>query len=128
IRVLGAALGGLVGIVLVTTDALLFRDVPRAGALVTAWLVAWCVPRLSLSPSVTVVPALRLVRGVQNLSTAEFVTAVVGLLLGLLMGLLLGSPLSAFGCPLGTWLPIGAHVFLGLGMVGPTLPKRHDLL
>ena len=76
----------------------------------------------------TVVPALRLVRGVQDLSTAEFVTAVVGLLLGLLMGLLLGSPLSAFEGPLGTWLPIGVSVFLGLGMVGLTVAKREDLL
>jgi uncharacterized protein YacL len=77
---------------------------------------------------VTVVPALRLVRGVQDLSTAEFVTAVVGLLLGLLMGLLLGSPLSAFDAPLGTWLPIGVSLFLGLGMVGLTVAKRQDLL
>jgi uncharacterized protein YacL len=128
IRVLGAALGGLVGIVLVTTDALTFRDVPGAGALITGWIVAWSVLGFSLLPYVTVVPALRLVRGVQDLSTAEFVTAVVGLLLGLLMGLLLGSPLSAFEGPLGTWLPIGVSVFLGLGMVGLTVAKRQDLL
>jgi len=128
IRVLGAALGGLVGIVLVTTDALTFRDVPGAGALITGWIVAWSVLGFSLLPYVTVVPALRLVRGVQDLSTAEFVTAVVGLLLGLLMGLLLGSPLSAFDGPLGTWLPIGVSVFLGLGMVGLTVAKRQDLL
>jgi uncharacterized protein YacL len=128
IRVLGAALGGLVGIVLVTTDALTFRDVPGAGALITAWIAAWSVLGFSLLPYVTVVPALRLVRGVQDLSTAEFVTAVVGLLLGLLMGLLLGSPLSAFDDPLGTWLPIGVSVFLGLGMVGLTVAKRQDLL
>ena len=128
IRVLGAALGGLVGIVLVTTDTLTFRDVPGAGALVIAWIVAWSVLGFSLLPYVTVVPALRLVRGVQDLSTAEFVTAVVGLLLGLLMGLLLGSPLSAFEGALGTWLPIGVSVFLGLGMVGLTVAKRQDLL
>jgi uncharacterized protein YacL len=128
IRVLGAALGGLVGIVLVTTDTLTFRDVPGAGALITAWIVSWSVLGFSLLPYVTVVPALRLVRGVQDLSTAEFVTAVVGLLLGLLMGLLLGSPLSAFEAPLGTWLPIGVSIFLGLGMVGLTVAKRQDLL
>jgi uncharacterized protein YacL len=128
IRVLGAALGGLVGIVLVTTDVLRFGDVPGAGALITAWIAAWSVLGFSLLPYVTVVPALRLVRGVQDLSTAEFVTAVVGLLLGLLMGLLLGSPLSAFDYPLGTWLPIGVSVFLGLGMVGLTVAKRQDLL
>jgi uncharacterized protein YacL len=128
IRVLGAALGGLVGIVLVTTDVLRFGDVPGAGALIIAWIAAWSVLGFSLLPYVTVVPALRLVRGVQDLSTAEFVTAVIGLLLGLLMGLLLGSPLSAFDDPLGTWLPIGVSVFLGLGMVGLTVAKRQDLL
>ena len=46
-------------------------------------------------PYLTVVPAAWLIRRVEALSTAEFVTAVIGLLLGLLMGLLLGLPLSA---------------------------------
>jgi len=128
IRVLGAALGGLVGIVIVTTDALLFKDVPGAGAVIVAWLVAWSVLGFSVLPYLTVVPALRVVRGVQQLSTAEFVTAVLGLLIGLLMGLLLGSPLSAFDPPLGTWLPLGVSIFLGLGMVGLTVAKREDLL
>ena len=41
IRVLGAALGGLVGIVLVTSDNQLFRDVPGAAAIIVAWGVAW---------------------------------------------------------------------------------------
>ena len=128
IRVLGAALGGLVGIVIVTSDETLFRDVPGASALIVAWLIAWSVLGFTLLPYLTVVPALRLVRGVQELSTAEFVTAVVGLLLGLLMGLLLGSPLSGFEGPLGTWLPLGVSLFLGLGMVGLTVAKRQDLL
>ncbi len=128
IRVLGAALGGLIGIVLVTSDTALFRDQPGASALIFAWVIAWVTLGFSLLPYLTVVPALRVVRGVQELSTAEFVTAVVGLLLGLLMGLLLGSPLSAFDDPLGTWLPIGVSLFLGLGMVGLTVAKRQDLL
>ena len=128
IRILGAALGGLVGIVLVTSDASRFSDVPGAGAIIVAWLIAWAVLGFSVLPYLTVVPALRVVRGVQALSTAEFVTAVIGLLLGLLMGLLLGSPLSAFPPPLGTWMPIGVSIFLGLGMVGLTVAKRQDLL
>ncbi|MBI2777157.1 MAG: PIN domain nuclease [Chloroflexi bacterium] len=128
IRVLGAALGGLVGIVIVTADAALFRDVPGAGAVIVAWVIAWSVLGFSLLPYLTIVPALRVVRGVQQLSTAEFVTAVIGLLLGLLMGLLLGSPLSAFEGPLGTWLPIAVSLFLGLGMVGLTVAKRQDLM
>ena len=128
IRILGATLGGLIGIVVVMTRPDAFRDVPGAGAVIVAWLIAWTVLGFSLLPYLTVVPAARVLRGVQEMSTAEFVTAVIGLLLGLLMGLLLGSPLSAFPGQLGLWLPIGVSVFLGLGMVGLSVAKRHDLL
>ena len=48
----------------------------------------------AILPYLTVVPATWLIRRVEALSTAEFVTAVVGLMLGLLMGLLLGFPLA----------------------------------
>jgi uncharacterized protein YacL len=54
-------------------------------------------------PYLSVVPAGWLIRQVEALSTAEFVTAVAGLLLGLLMGLLLGLPVQL--APFGTWLP-----------------------
>ena len=128
IRILGAALGGLIGIVVLTTQPDAFRDAPGAGVVIIAWLIAWSVLGFSVLPYLTVVPAARLVRGVQELSTAEFVTAVIGLLLGLLMGLLLGSPLAAFPEPLGLWLPIGVSLFLGLGMVGLSVAKRQDLL
>ena len=128
IRVLGAALGGLIGIIVVTVQPEPFRDAPGSGAVVVAWLIAWTVVGFSVAPYLTVVPAARVVRGVQEMSTAEFVTAVLGLLLGLLMGLLLGSPLSAFPAPLGLWLPLGTSLFLGLGMVGLTVAKRQDLL
>ena len=47
-------------------------------------------------------PATWLIRRVEELSTAEFVTAVIGLLIGLLMGLLLGLPLSAISPTVGT--------------------------
>ena len=128
IRVLGAALGGLIGIVVVTSDPSLFSEVPGAGAVILGWIVAWTVLGFSILPYLTVVPAARLIRSVQEMSTAEFVTSVAGLLLGLLMGLLLGSPLSAFDKPWGIWLPLGVSVFLGLGMVGLTVAKRADLL
>jgi len=75
-----------------------------------------------------VVPAVWLVRRVEELSTAEFVTAVAGLLIGLLMGVLLGFPLSAFDEPFGRVLPLGVSLFLGLGMVGLTVAKRKDLV
>jgi uncharacterized protein YacL len=79
-------------------------------------------------PYVTVVPAARTVRWVQDLPTAEFVTAVVGLVIGLLMGLLLGFPLAAFPPPLGTWLPLAVSLVLAFGMAGLTIAKRHDLI
>ena len=94
IRVLGAALGGLVGLALAAVGGGLFSDSDYAGALLAAWVVAWIVVGFSILPYLTVVPASGSSRRVEELSTAEFVTAVVGLLLGLLMGLLLGFPLS----------------------------------
>ena len=127
IRVMGAAIGGLVGIVLVATQPS-FDDAPSGGGLIAAWVVAWVVVGFAILPYLTVVPAGRLVRGAQALSTAEFVTAVAGLLIGLLMGLLLGTPLAQIDGPLGTWLPLGVSLFLGLGMLGLTVAKRADLI
>jgi uncharacterized protein YacL len=106
----------------------MFRDVEFAGAFLAAWVVAWTVVGFAVLPYLSVVPAGWLIRQVEALSTAEFVTAVAGLLLGLLMGLLLGLPLSQLAPPFGTWLPLGVSIFLGLGMVGLTVAKRRDLL
>jgi uncharacterized protein YacL len=106
----------------------MFRDVDFAGAFLAAWVVAWTVVGFAVLPYLSVVPAGWLIRQVEALSTAEFVTAVAGLLLGLLMGLLLGLPLSQLDAPFGTWLPLGVSIFLGLGMVGLTVAKRRDLL
>jgi uncharacterized protein YacL len=135
IRLLGAAIGGLTGLALARPAGLLFVtadgefNVTASGALFLApWLVAWVVVGFALLPYLTVVPAIRIFRAVQDLSTAEFVTAVVGLILGLLMGLLLGFPLSGLPEPFGTWLPLAVSLFLGLGMVGLTVAKREDLL
>jgi uncharacterized protein YacL len=131
IRVLGAALGGLVGLALAAVQVdgrQLFTDVPYSGAFLAAWVVAWIVVGFAILPYLTVVPALWLVRQVEALSTAEFVAAVIGLLIGLLMGLLLGLPLSNFDPPLGTWLPLGVSLLFGLGMLGLTVAKRADLL
>ena len=128
IRLLGAALGSVVGLALASTGEGLFRDAGYAGALLATWVVAWIVVGFAVLPYLTVVPATWLIKQVEALSTAEFVTAVVGLLLGLLMGLLLGLPLSQLAPPFGTWLPLGVSIFLGLGMVGLTVAKRRDLL
>ena len=128
IRLLGAALGLLIGLSFVAGGTGIFGQGAYAGALIAVWLVAWLVVGFAVLPYLTVVPAAWLVRWVQDLSTAEFVTAVFGLLIGLLMGLLLGFPLSGFPPPLGTWLPLGVSITLGLGMAGLTVAKRHDLL
>ena len=112
IRVLGAALGGLVGLVLAGAGGGLFADSDYAGALLAGWVVAWVIVGFAILPYLTVVPAMWLIRRVEELSTAEFVAAVVGLLLGLLMGLLLGFPLSQLNEPFGTWLPLGVSIFL----------------
>ena len=127
IRLLGAAIGGLVGLAF-ATSARLAEQSSLGGWLLVAWVVAWIVVGFALLPYLTVVPAGWLLRGIEKLSTAEFVTAVAGLLIGLLMGLLLGLPLSAFPDPHGTLLPLGVSLFLGLGMLGLTVAKRQDLL
>jgi uncharacterized protein YacL len=135
IRLLGAALGGLTGLGLARPAGLLVVSadgefsLTASGALfLVPWLIAWVVVGFALLPYLTVIPAAKLFRGVQELSTAEFVTAVIGLILGLLMGLLLGFPLSGLPEPWGTWLPLGVSLSLGLGMVGLTVAKREDLL
>jgi uncharacterized protein YacL len=127
VRLIGAALGLLIGLSFLVGGAIFGEGAP-AGFLNVAWLVAWVVVGFAVVPYLTIVPAAWLVRWVQELSTAEFVTAVVGLVIGLLMGLLLGIPLAAFPPPLGTWLPIGVSLALGLGMAGLTIAKRHDLI
>lgn len=128
IRFLGAALGGLTGIILVIAQLAVFQPAPGAPLLVAAWVLAWIVLGFTLLPYLTVIPALAALRAVQELSTAEFVTAIIGLFLGLLLGLLLGLPLSALPSPIGTVAPLGISLFLGLAMVGLTVAKRHDLI
>jgi uncharacterized protein YacL len=131
IRVLGAALGGLVGLALASIEVegrQLFSGAAYGGAFLAAWVIAWVVVGFAILPYLTVVPARWLLRQVEDLSTAEFVAAVIGLLIGLLMGLLLGLPLSNFEPPLGTWLPLGVSLLFGLGMLGLTVAKRADLL
>jgi uncharacterized protein YacL len=128
IRVLGAALGGAIGLVLASSGGGLFAGRDYSGAYLAAWVVSWVVVGFAILPYLTVVPAQWLLRRVEELSTAEFVAAVIGLLLGLLMGLLLGIPLSGLADPWGQLLPLGVSVFLGLGMLGLVVAKRKDLL
>ena len=128
IRLLGAALGGIIGIALATMLPGTFADNPYAVGYLAVWVTAWIVVGFATLPYLTVVPAGWLIQRVEELSTAEFVTAVVGLLVGLLMGLLLGIPLARLGPPLGDWLPLAVSIILGLGMLGLTVAKREDLV
>ncbi len=128
IRLLGAALGGVIGLVLAGSGDGLFADASYSGFLLAAWVVAWIDVGFAILPYLTFVPAMWLISRVEDLSTAEFVTAVIGLTLGLLMGLLLGVPLANLGPPWGDALPLGVSLFLGLGMLGLTVAKRRDLI
>ena len=128
IRVLGAALGAFVGLGLAAIGTGLFTEGPYGGFLLAAWTVAWLIVGFGVLPYLTIVPAGWLIQRVQELSTAEFLAAILGLLVGLLLGLLLGLPLSNIEGSLGTWLPLGVSLFLGLGMMGLTVAKRFDLI
>jgi uncharacterized protein YacL len=102
--------------------------VTYAGFILAAWTIAWMIVGFAVFPYLTVVPASWLIKRVQDMSTAEFVAAVLGLFVGLLLGLLLSLPLAQIEGPLGTWLPLGISLFLGLGMMGLTVAKRFDLI
>jgi uncharacterized protein YacL len=128
IRILGAALGAFVGLGLAAVGNGLFAGADYAGFILAAWTISWMIVGFAVLPYLTVVPATWLVRRVQELSTAEFVAAIVGLFVGLVLGLLLSLPLAQIQGPLGTWLPLGISLFLGLGMMGLTVAKRFDLI
>jgi uncharacterized protein YacL len=128
VRLLGAALGALVGLGFVLTDQSPFERTGSAGILVLIWICAWVAVGALLLPYLTVVPADRLIRGVRSMSTAEFVASIAGLVIGLLIALLLGLPLSVLPEPFGRYLPIGVSICFGLGMVGLTVAKREDLV
>src|SRR5207247_26361 len=68
IRVLGAALGGIIGLALATPSPGLFSTEPYGGAYLAAWVIAWVVVGFGIFPYLTVVPAIRLIRWVQELS------------------------------------------------------------
>lgn len=127
IRMLGASLGVVTAIALASGMSGFGSD-PGAWFFLLVWVIAWGVVGFVVLPSITIDPAGAILRAVLSLSSGEFVTAVVGMLTGLLMGFLLGLPLSALPEPYGTLVPIGVSVVFGLGMLGATVAKRHDLM
>lgn len=126
IRVLGGAIGSLVGLTL-ADGARLFSDSAMPALFVLAWVVAWTVVGFLILPYLTVVPAVRIVRAVQTLSTDEFVAGIFGLIVGLVIGVLLGLPMASLPDPFGAWLPFATTLICGLGMTGLTAAKRTDL-
>ncbi len=128
IRLLGGALGVILGITLAGLSDTLSDPSTEGRVLLLAWALAWGVVGFSIMPYITVTPARWLMRAVTDMSTDEFVAAVVGLILGLLMGFLLGLPLTSLEMPMGILLPVGISIVMALGMMGLTVAKRHDLL
>ena len=102
-------------------------NTPVGWILLVAWIAAWFVIGFSILPYITVLPARWLIKRVGELSTGEFVSAVGGLVVGLLIGLLLGLPMANLPDPYNWLAPITTVIATGLGMMGLTVAKRHDL-
>jgi len=129
VRLFGGALGLLIAVVLTGGAGIPPLDLTSIAGIVllVAWLVAWFVIGFSILPYITFLPARWLIRRVLDLSTDEFVSAVGGLIVGLVIGLLLGIPMGNLPEPYNWILPIGTVIVTGLGMMGLTVAKRHDL-
>jgi uncharacterized protein YacL len=130
IRLLGGALGVILAIALMgldVTSSTLLEPSLEGRFMLLAWIAAWGVVGFVIAPYLTIVPARWILRAVTDMSTDEFVAAVLGLLVGLLMGFLLGLPLTSLPDPAGWLMPIGVSVVLALGMMGLTVAKRDDL-
>lgn len=129
VRLFGGALGLLIAVVLTSAVGIPAFDVTTVGGilLLAGWLVAWFVIGFSILPYVTFMPARWLIKRVLDLSTGEFVSAVAGLTVGLFIGLLIALPMINLPDPYGWILPLGTVIVTGLGMMGLTVAKRHDL-
>ena len=130
IRLLGGALGVILAMNIVGFEVgsnPVLQPSVEGRLLLLAWIAAWGVVGFVIAPYLTVVPARWILRAVTDMSTDEFVAAIVGLLIGLLMGFLLGLPLTSLPSPAGLLLPVGVSIVLALGMMGLTVAKRHDL-
>ncbi len=127
VRLLGGALGVILAIALAGFSETLSDGSTGGSLLLLAWILAWAAVGFAIMPYITITPAHWLMRAVTDMSTDEFVAAVVGLVLGLLMGFLLGLPLTSLPAPAGLLMPIGVSIVLALGMMGLTVAKRQDL-
>jgi uncharacterized protein YacL len=128
VRLLGGALGVILAITLAGLSDSLLDQSTEGRLMLFTWIVAWAVVGFAIMPYITITPARWLMRAVTDMSTDEFVAAVVGLIVGLLMGFLLGLPLTTLPAPFGVLMPIGVSIVLALGMMGLTVAKRRDLM
>jgi uncharacterized protein YacL len=128
IRLLGASVGALIGLGFILAQGSPFEKTGSPGVVMVIWIVAWISVGALLLPYLTVVPAMKVVHVVREMSTAEFISAVAGLVVGLLIALLLGLPLASLPEPYGRYLPLGVSICFGLGMVGLTVAKHEDLI
>jgi uncharacterized protein YacL len=129
VRLFGGALGALIAIVLAGGAHVPSLDLSSIGAVVmlVLWIAAWVVIGFSILPYITVLPARWLIGRVMTLTAGEFISAAGGLVVGLLIGVLVGLPMANLPDPYGWLLPIGTVAVTGLGMMGLTVAKRHDL-
>jgi uncharacterized protein YacL len=129
VRLFGGGLGIVVAVALAAGGSLPPFDLESVGGLLllVGWLVAWFVIGFSILPYITFVPARTLIKRVLALSTGEFVSAITGLIVGLIIGLLLGLPMANLPEPYRWVFPLGTVIVTGLGMMGLTVAKRHDL-
>ncbi|HEY8135086.1 MAG TPA: PIN domain-containing protein [Candidatus Limnocylindrales bacterium] len=129
IRLFGGALGALIAVVLAGGARIPPLDLSSIGGVVllVLWVAAWAVIGFSILPYVTVLPARWLIGRVMTLTAGEFVSAAAGLVAGLVIGALIGLPMANLPEPYRWVLPIGTVVVTGLGMMGLTVAKRHDL-
>jgi uncharacterized protein YacL len=129
VRLFGGALGALIAIVLAGGAHIPPLDLSSIGAavLLVLWVAAWFVIGFSILPHITVVPARWLIGRVMTLTAGEFMSAAGGLIVGLFIGALIGLPMANLPEPFRWLLPIGTVAVTGLGMMGLTVAKRHDL-
>jgi len=129
VRLFGGALGALIAVVLAGGTGVPPLDLSSLGVVVLLilWVAAWVVIGFSILPYITVLPARWLIGRVMTITAGEFVSAAAGLIVGLVIGALIGLPMANLPEPYRWLLPIGTVAVTGLGMMGLTVAKRHDL-
>jgi len=129
VRLFGGGLGAAIAVTLAGGARIPPLDLSSVSAavLIIAWIGGWVVIGFSILPYITVLPARWLIGRVMALSAGEFLSAAGGLIVGLIIGALIGLPMANLPEPYHWLLPIGTVAVTGLGMMGLTVAKRHDL-